>query len=119
MSGSRELADHVIDLLGPAAGVELRRFFGGWSLRRDGRQVGIVMDDVYVKASDPAARQAWRASGARPFTYEVGGRTVTVEAYWSAPPDAIDDGAVLGRVLDRGRPDPDGFDTTSSPEETR
>lgn len=98
MTGTRADAEHVLDLLGPDSGMALRRFFGGWSLVHAGTQVGIVMDTVYVKV-DRSARQRWRDRGATPFRYRTGARTVTVEAYWSVPPEALDDGALLRRLL--------------------
>ncbi|MDI6098595.1 TfoX/Sxy family protein [Actinoplanes sp. NEAU-A12] len=98
MTGSRATAEHVLDLLGPASGVHLAGFFGGWSLRRGAVQVGIVMDAVYAKVP-VAEREAWHDSGSAPFRYTARGRTVTVEAYWSVPADALEDGARLRRLL--------------------
>jgi DNA transformation protein len=90
VTGSRTIAEHVLDLLGPASGVGLAPFFGGWSLRRDGEQIGIVMDTAYVKVG-LAHRDTWHATGSTPFRYTARGRTITVEAYWSVPADALDD----------------------------
>jgi TfoX/Sxy family transcriptional regulator of competence genes len=105
MSGDRSDAEHVLDLLGPDSGVELRRFFGGWSLIRDGAQIAIVMDTLYVKV-DQADRARWRDSGSRPFSYQAKGKTVLVQAYWSAPDEALDDRALLRALLtsDGARP---------------
>jgi TfoX/Sxy family transcriptional regulator of competence genes len=94
MTGSRALADHVLDLLGPRSDVGLAPFFGGWSLRHRGRQVGIVMDTVYAKV-DLAHRDTWHDNGSVPFRYTARGRTVTVEAYWSVPAGALDDPDLL------------------------
>jgi len=98
MTGSRTTAEHVLDLLGPSSGVELARFFGGWSFKRAGVQLGIVMDTVYAKVP-PADRESWRAAGSTPFAYMARGRTVTVEAYWSVPADALDDPDLLRQLL--------------------
>ncbi|MBG0831472.1 TfoX/Sxy family protein [Planomonospora sp. ID67723] len=98
MTGSRTIADHVLDLLGSSSGVDLACFFGGWSLRRDGKQIGIVMDTVYAKV-DPAHRDAWHATGSTPFRYTARGRMITVEAYWSLPADALDDPDLLRDLL--------------------
>jgi DNA transformation protein len=98
MSGSRETAEHVLDLLGPDSGVRLRRFFGGWSLVRAGAQIAIVMDTVYVKVSRADAAR-WSDAGARPFSYQANGRTVLVRAYWSVPDDALDDPELLRALL--------------------
>lgn len=98
MSGTRSDAEHVLDLLGPAADVSLRRFFGGWSIIHDGEQLAIVMDTIYAKVSAPH-REQWRAMGSRPFQYQARGKTVVVEAYWSVPDDALDSPAELQRIL--------------------
>jgi len=98
VTGHRSDAEHVLDLLGDDSGVSLRRFFGGWSITRDGRQLAIIMDTVYAKV--PASqRERWRAAGSRPFRYQANGKTVTVQAYWSLPEDALDVPAELQRIL--------------------
>jgi TfoX/Sxy family transcriptional regulator of competence genes len=101
MSGNRADAEHVIDLLGPGCGIGLRRFFGGWSLTRNGRQIAIMMDTLYVKV-DPAGRARWRDAGSHPFSYRVNNRTVLVEAYWSVPDDALDEPELLRTLLASG-----------------
>lgn len=98
MTGRRSDAEHVLDLLGPASGASLRRFFGGWAVTRDGRQLAIVMDTVYAKVS-ARDREQWRSAGSRSFQYQAKGKTVVVEAYWSLPDDALDDPAELQRIL--------------------
>ena len=102
MTGRRSLAEHVLDLLGDDSGASLRRFFGGWPVIRDGRQLAIVMDTVYAKV--PAQdRERWRAAGSRPFQYQAKGKTVVVEAYWSLPDGALDNPAELQRALPHAR----------------
>ncbi|MBV9444529.1 MAG: TfoX/Sxy family protein [Streptosporangiaceae bacterium] len=98
MTGHRSVAEHVLDLLGDDSGASLRRFFGGWSIIRDGRQLAIVMDTVYAKVPAPD-RERWRAAGSRPFQYQAKGKTVVVEAYWSLPDGALDNPAELRRAL--------------------
>ncbi|BCY09363.1 TfoX/Sxy family protein [Actinoplanes sp. L3-i22] len=98
MTGSRALAEHLVDLLGPSSDVDLAPFFGGWSLRHEGRQIGIVMDTAYAKV-DLADRETWHDNGSVPFRYTARGRTVTVEAYWSVPADALDDPDLLRDLL--------------------
>lgn len=98
MTGLRGVAEHVLDLLGDDSGASLRRFFGGWSVIRDGRQLAVVMDTVYAKV--PAQdRERWRAAGSCPFQYQAKGKTVVVEAYWSLPGDVLDNPAELQRIL--------------------
>lgn len=102
MTGRRSVAEHVLDLLGDDSGASLRRFFGGWSIIRDGRQFAIVMDTIYAKV--PAQdRERWRAAGSRPFQYQARGKTVVVEAYWSLPDGALDNPAEFQRALPHAR----------------
>ncbi|EIV94021.1 TfoX/Sxy family protein [Frankia sp. QA3] len=89
-SGSRELAEFVVDQLAPPGGVSLHRYFGGWALRRDGRQFAMVMDTLYLRVAEDVPGD-WAARGSRPFTYQAGGRTVTVRRYHSVPDDLLDD----------------------------
>ncbi|MEU4626351.1 TfoX/Sxy family protein [Actinoplanes sp. NPDC023801] len=108
MTGSRALAEHILDLLGPRPDVDLVPFFGGWSLRHEGKQIGIVMDTAYAKV-DSAHRDNWHDNGSVPFRYTARGRTITVEAYWSVPADALEDSNLLRDLLfgtggDAGRP---------------
>jgi DNA transformation protein len=104
VTGRRGDAEHVLDLLGHDSGASLRRFFGGWAVTSDGRQLAIIMDTVYAKV--PARdREQWRTAGSRPFQFQAKGKTVVVEAYWSLPDDALDDPAELQRLLlDAGHP---------------
>lgn len=90
MTGSRVLAERILGHLGPSSDVGLAPFFGGWSLRRAGKQIAIVMDTAYAKV-DLAHRDTWHDNGSAPFRYTARGRTVTVEAYWSVPAAALDD----------------------------
>jgi DNA transformation protein len=98
VTGHRSVAEHVLDLLGDDSGASLRRFFGGWSITRGGQQLAIIMETVYAKVP-PACREHWRAADSRPFQYQANGKTITAEAYWSLPGDALDNPAELQRIL--------------------
>jgi len=90
MSGSRQLAEHFADQLTTLGRVDVRRFFGGWSLHLDGTQIAIVMDTLYLRADEDLADRL-RAAGGAPFTYVARGRTVTVGRYVSVPECDLDD----------------------------
>lgn len=94
MSGSRELAEHIQDLLAPLDGLRLRRFFGGWALTHQGTQFAIVMDTLYLRVDD-RLRARLRRDGSQPFRYRSAGREVTVERYYSAPASSLDRSAAL------------------------
>jgi DNA transformation protein and related proteins len=90
MSGSRSLAEYIVDQLAELGEVTMRRYFGGWALRSGGAQFAMVMDTVYFRVAD-ADRASYAAAGAVPFTYNAAGREVVVRKYYSVPPAAIDD----------------------------
>lgn len=94
--GADALARRVAD----AHDLERRRWFGGWSLRRDGRQVAMVMDTVYVKV-DAIVRDLLDATtDSHPFRYSRGeGRVVEVQAYRSVPEEMLQDAAALDALL--------------------
>lgn len=96
MTADRSLRESIEVLLDPD--VELRRYFGGWALRRDGRQIAMIMDQLYVRIPAAVAR-TWEVSGSVPFSYEAAGRRVVVDKYWSAPASAQDSGSALRAVL--------------------
>lgn len=96
MSGSRELAEHLEEILGDIDGLDRRPFFGGWSLLAHGTQFAIVMDTLYLRVGEPL-RAALRDAGSRPFCYRARGREVRVERYWAVPDEALDDPGALRR----------------------
>jgi TfoX/Sxy family transcriptional regulator of competence genes len=105
MSGSRELAEHARDLLAEIGGIELRRFFGGWALTQGGRQLGIVMDTVYLRADPMLAADLERCGAGRSFSYQTRRGTITVDAYRAVPDSALEQGGVLARLVRRaGQP---------------
>lgn len=83
----------------PVIGLEIGRFFGGWSLLVLGTQIGMVMDTVYAKV--PAgSRDAWRDRGHHPFSdARADGRVIVVDAYWALPDSILDDAEALRAVL--------------------
>ncbi len=91
MSGSRDAADAAFEVFEPLGDVELRRYFGGWALRRDGRQFAIVMDELYLRVDDELRTTLATRPGAHPFTYVAAGREVVVDRYWTAPGMSDDD----------------------------
>lgn len=100
MSGTagEDFAQHICDLLAPAGGLSLRRYFGGWALRRGGQQVGMVMDTLYLRVNRDTA-EAWQERGSHPFEYRSGTRTVQVLRYRSVPVDLLDDADELCDVV--------------------
>jgi DNA transformation protein len=96
VSGNRERTEQLAAEVADELGLERRRWFGGWSLLRDGRQVAMVMDTLYVRV-DGRLRDELDATGqSRPFRYRRrDGRDIDVDTYRSVPaailadPDAL------------------------------
>jgi DNA transformation protein len=96
--GSETLAHAVAEEIG----VECRRWFGGWSLRRGGEQIAIVMDTLYLRVDDALRTHLDSTGASRPFRYHHrDGREIEVNAYWAVPPQCLDDPAALHALIDR------------------
>ncbi|PTY01334.1 competence protein TfoX [Verrucomicrobia bacterium LW23] len=101
-SSSRELAEHIADILRPLGRVvEVRRFFSGFELRVDGEQLLMLHEsEIYFRVPTDALRAELREAGGAPFTYASSKRNVTVQRYFGAPADWIEDAE---RLLDFAR----------------
>jgi len=80
VSGGRQMADYLAGELEAVGPIEIKRFFGGWSLRSRGEQFAIVMDTLYLRVGGDLRASLERAGG-RPFTYQAKGKTVSVGRY--------------------------------------
>jgi len=98
MSGSREFADHLMDMLGSESGIELRRYFGGWALRHEGKQLAMVMDTLYLRTELLDLAGVDEALTA-PFQYQAKGRTVVVKGYRSVPASYLEEPGELRCLL--------------------
>jgi len=90
-----EFVHHVVETLQPLGPVIAKRMFGGHGLfLHDVMFALVAWDSLYLKVDDKN-RPAFEAQGLEPFTY-VGhhGRSVTM-SYYEAPPEGLDDPAVL------------------------
>ena len=76
--------------------VEIRRMFGGHGVFRGGVMFGLIHDEMLFLRSDDATRAAFAAAGMGPFRYRRRGKLVAL-AYHQAPPEAVEDGDVLGQ----------------------
>lgn len=66
MRASRELAEHLAEMLAPVGGVELKAMFGGFSLRAGGVPFAIAIDTLYLRVgtmSGSAASHTRRGRG--------------------------------------------------------
>jgi DNA transformation protein len=93
---SRELAEHVKDLLSSLGPVEAKRMFGGHGIYLHGTMFALIADDVLFLRTDAATAPAFAALGLPPFRYDRAGRVI-VMAYHQAPEDFLEDRAVAAR----------------------
>ena len=96
MSVDEGLLAWVEECLDPLGRVTMRPMMGGATLYLDGIVFAIIAgDDLWFKA-DKVSDAEWDAIGAERFTYDMGGKTGTMN-YRRAPLDAHDDAEAMRR----------------------
>ncbi|MBA8831811.1 MULTISPECIES: TfoX/Sxy family protein [Rhizobium] len=98
---TRGLALDFASQIAPAGSIDIRRFFGGSALVRNGAQFGFVMKGTLYLRVDEAMRAEFEADGSEPFSYRAAGREVTVRRYYAVPAHVIDDPALLHSYAER------------------
>ncbi|NKL62038.1 TfoX family protein [Rhizobium leguminosarum] len=98
---TRGLALDFASQIAPAGCIDIRRFFGGSALVRNGAQFGFVMKGTLYLRVDDAMRAEFEAVGSEPFSYRGAGREVTVRRYYAVPAHVIDDPALLHSYAER------------------
>jgi DNA transformation protein len=102
MTVNRVQAHRLAEEVAEHFGLEPRRWFGGWSLLRDGRQIAMVMDTVYVRVDDRLRAELDATADSKPFRYRRGdGREIEVDAYRAVPRNVLSNPPALGALLDR------------------
>ena len=85
-----EFLVHVLELLEPSGGITACRMFGGYAIRKNGLPIALIFEnEIYFKVDD-SNRSEYEAMGSTPFTYEKGGKTITV-SNWKLPADILED----------------------------
>lgn len=89
----------VEDFFALFARVRAKRMFSGHGVYVDDACFALcVMGDIWIKTDSDDEREKLKAAGSRPFAYEKsGGKVVTLNAFWSLPDAALDDGDELKR----------------------
>ena len=100
MDGQTQFIRYLRDQLERWAPVEIRRMLGGYGVFRDGSMFGLIHDETLYLRSDETSRAAFAAAGMGPFRYRRNGRLVAL-GYHQAPPEALDDAALLGEWEER------------------
>jgi DNA transformation protein len=91
---SRQLAEHVAELLQAMGPVEARAMFGGHGIFVDGVMFGLIADEALYLKADAENRAEFERLGLEPFVYRRKGRPVTM-SYNAAPPEALEDAESL------------------------
>jgi DNA transformation protein len=84
------MAEDLEDLFSPVGHVLVKRFFGGQGVMLDGVTFAFELrGEIYLKADEDGAA-ALAAAGSHQFSYNRGGREVSV-GFWSLPEAAHED----------------------------
>jgi DNA transformation protein len=86
---SRELADHVCDLLSPLGPVTARGMFGGFGIYLDGLMFGLIAWDTLFFKADATNRPMFEEAGSGPF--KPWDDKPMVMPYWEVPSDVMDE----------------------------
>jgi DNA transformation protein len=92
---SRELADHVCDMLAPLGPVTARGMFGGFGIYLDGLMFALIADEVLYLKADSQTVAAFEAAGMGPFK-PFAHKPMTMP-YRQVPADVMDDADELCR----------------------
>ena len=90
MSVSPAFCAFVQEHLAEIGELRFRRMFGGAGVYWQDRIFALIIDDVLYLKTSPETRPLFEAAGSQPFTYEAGGKRVSL-AYWRLPDTALDD----------------------------
>lgn len=81
--------------LAPLGNVTVVRFFSGAAMRLDGVMFGFMSRGSLFLRVDDVNRPAFVAAGMGPFSYERSTRTVSLDGYYEAPADVLEDAGAL------------------------
>lgn len=95
-----EFLDYVLELLMPSGDISSCRMFGGYAIRKSGLPIALIFsDEIYFKVDD-SNRPDFEALHSQPFTYEKGGKTITV-SNWKLPIEVMEDHDTLMEWTDK------------------
>lgn len=88
-SVTRQFQDFILDLLTPLDPAA-RRMFGGVGLFHSGVMFGLLVRDTFYLRVDDTTRAQFERAGSLPFSYDRGGRMVSIAAYYAVPEGLMD-----------------------------
>ncbi len=94
MANENEFISFLLELLEPLGSVEAKSMFGGFGIYRQGLMFGLVSEDIFYLKADEVNRGEFEGKGLPRFTYERGGKALSM-SYYQAPPEAMDNAEAL------------------------
>jgi DNA transformation protein len=102
---NRVVAEQFAKDVADDLGLDCRRWFGGWSLLRGGRQVAMVMDTLYVRVDERLRKELDATGQSRPFRYQRNdGQDIDVNTYRSVPATILADLQALHALIAQAPP---------------
>lgn len=86
-----EFVTYVADMLAPLGPVQVGRLFGGHGFKLDGVHFAMAFRGALYLRVDAELAAELSALGAQPFSYQRHERTVTLDGYFTVPPDRLDE----------------------------
>ena len=81
---------HVVEQMSFLGTVHAKRMFGGCGIFKMALMFAVVIgDELYFKADEQNVGR-FLARGLKPFTYEAGGRSMSLR-YYQAPPEKLEE----------------------------
>lgn len=93
MHTSPEYTAYILDLLAPLGSVETTKMFSGVLLKVEGKQLGIIIDDVlYFKVINSEVQKRYESEGSVQFSYTRKDKKdpVVIKNWWSVPEDILE-----------------------------
>jgi len=93
MHTSPEYIAYILDLLAPLGPIETTKMFSGVLLRVEGKQLGIIIDDVlYFKVINSEVQKRYESEGSVQFSYTRKDKKepVVIKNWWSVPEDILE-----------------------------
>ena len=88
-----EFVANLNEVFAQFGAIEAKRMFGGYGIFRAGTMFALVADDELFLKADAVSSGVFVEQGLAPFTYQKGGRPMTM-SYYRAPEGIFDDPAL-------------------------
>ena len=90
-----EFSNYILEQLSPLGDLTLGRFFGGQSIKYNGKQFCMVMKNRLYFRVGPASVDKFKEKHSEPFSYSTKKGQVMVKSYYEVPEEILDDADLL------------------------